>query len=383
MARMAGEAAQTAVERDPLVRKALTHSLAFWATVLPIALIISNALNHQLAFDVHYVFVPAAHDVLHGASPYSSVHSWAVKTGIPYLYPPLGAYLFAPLTLLPTVAAGVLMTMLVMACVPGTLLLLGVRDWRCHLIAFLWLPTIAGIQSANLTLPMMLGLALLWRYRDRTIVVVLVTGLLIALKLFFWPLLVWLVATRRYRAAVIGGATSAVLVFAPWAGIGFAGLHTYPQLLSAVAHREGAISYSIAALVHLFIPSWTVAIAAATVVGLGLLVLVLRAGRRDCEREAFALALIAILVLTPLLEMHYFALLLVVVALYSDRLSAAWVVPLLIWGAPESNNGSGFQRVHVFVIAAVVVALLLNDRRPSFSVRGLRFGPTELSASRP
>jgi glycosyl transferase family 87 len=374
---MAEHAAQTAVERDPLVRKALTHSLAFWATVVPVALVISNALNHQLAFDVHYVFVPAAHDVLHGASPYSGIHSWAVRQGIPYLYPPLGAYLFAPFTLLPTVAAGVLATALVAACVPATLLVLGVRDWRCHLIAFLWLPIIAGIQSANLTLPMMLGLALVWRYRDRKIVVALVTGLLVALKLFFWPLLLWLVATRRYRAAAIGAAASAVLVFAPWAGIGFAGLHLYPHLLSAVARREGAISYSVAALVHLFTPSWTAAVAVETVLGVALLALVLAVGRRGRERDAFALAILAILVFTPLLEMHYFALLLVVVALYRDRLSVAWVVPLLMWGAPESNNGSGLQRVHVLLVAAAVVALVFSDRRPRVLGRRLRFETTE------
>jgi hypothetical protein len=374
MATMAEDGAQTAVERDPLVRKALTHSLAFWATVVPVALVISNALNHQLAFDVHYVFVPAAHDVLHGASPYRGITSWAVRNGIPYLYPPLGAYLFAPLTLLPSVAAGVLATALVVACVPATLLVLGVRDWRCHLIAFLWLPVIAGIQSANLTLPMMLGLAVVWRYRDRKAVVALVTGLLIALKLFFWPLLVWLVATRRYRAAAIGAAASAVLVFVPWAGIGFAGLHAYPRLLSTVARREGADSYSVAALTHLFTSSWTAAVAVESVVGVALLFLVLAVGRRGRERDAFALAIVAILVLTPLLEMHYLALLLVVVALYRDRLSAAWIVPLLIWGAPESNNGSGFQRVHVLLVVVVLLALALSDWRPRGLGRMLRFG---------
>jgi hypothetical protein len=369
---MAEEGAQAAVERDPLVRKALTHSLALWAIVVPVALVISNALNHQLAFDVHYVFVPAAHDVLHGASPYSGADSWAVRQGIPYLYPPLGAYLFAPFTLLPTVAAGVLATVLVAACVPATLLVLGIRDWRCHAIAFLWLPVIAGIQSANLTLPMMLGVALVWRYRDRKLVVALVTGLLVALKLFFWPLLVWLVATRRYRTAALAAVASAVLVFAPWAGIGFAGLHAYPRLLSTVAHREGAISYSVAAVVHLVIPSWTAAIVVATVMGIGLLVLVLALGLRGRERDAFALAIVAILVLTPLLEMHYWALLLVVVALYRDRLSAAWIVPLLMWGAPESNNGSGGHRVHVLIVVLLVLALALSDRRPRLLGRVLR-----------
>ena len=123
------------------------------------------------------------------------------------------------------------------------------------------------------------------------------------------------------------------------------------------------------------------AVAVATVLGVALLLLVLAAGRRGRERDAFALAIVAILVLTPLLEMHYFALLLVVVALYRDRLSAAWVVPLLMWGAPESNNGSSFHRVHVLLIAAVVVALVFSDRRPRALGRRLRFGTERLDSA--
>jgi hypothetical protein len=219
---------------------------------------------------------------------------------------------------------------------------------------------------------MMLGLAVVWRYRDRRMVVGLLTGFLVALKLFFWPLLIWLVATRRYRTAAIAAAASAAFVFLPWAGIGFAGLHGYPHLLSTVSRREGADSYSLAALVHFFVPSWTAAIGVETAVGVGVLVLAFVWGRRGRDRDAFALAIVAILVLTPLLEIHYFALLLVLIALYRDRLSPAWLVPLLIWGAPETNNGSGLQRVHVFLVVVAVLALAMSDWRPRVFTRSLR-----------
>ncbi len=92
----------------------------------------------------------------------------------PFIYPPLSAYLFVPFTLLPTVAAEVIIVALVIAAVPATLLVLGVRDWRCYAIAFLWWPTIIAIQTANVTLPLLLGLALVWRYRDRRVVAALV-----------------------------------------------------------------------------------------------------------------------------------------------------------------------------------------------------------------
>ena len=122
----------------------------------------------------------------------------------------------------------------------------------------------------------------------------------------------------------------------PWAGIGFAGLRGYPHLLSTVARREGAESYSLAALVHLGVSNLGAAVALETAVGIGLLVLVFAAGRRGRDRDAFALALLAILAFSPLLEIHYLALLLVIVALYRERLSAAWIVPV----APLGSSGS-------------------------------------------
>jgi hypothetical protein len=276
----------------------------------------------------------------------------------------LAAYLFVPFTFLPNVLAGLIATLLVAACVPAALLVLGVRDWRCHAVAFLSMPIVAGMQSANLTLPMMLGLAVLWRYRDRRMLVALTAGFLVALKLFLWPLLLWLIAARRYRAAAVGLAATVAFVFLPWAGLGFAGLHDYPHLLSTVSHREGAQSYSLAALVHFVVPSWTASVAVELVAGAGVLVAAFLAGRRHRDRDAFALAIVAILALTPLLEIHYFAFLFVVIALYRDRLSAAWLVPLLMWGAPEKNNGSGSARVHVLLVAAAVLALVLTHWRP-------------------
>lgn len=363
--------APPAVETDPL-RKALTHGLAFWAIVGPLWLLVANALSGEFAFDAHYAFIPAAHAVLHGSSPFSGISSEALRHGMAYLYPPLGAYLFAPFTVLPPLAAQILATALVAATVPATLLVLGIRDWRCHAVAFLWVPIVAGMQSANLTLPMVLGLAIAWRYRDRRVVVALVTGLVVALKLFFWPLLVWLVATRRYRSAALGAAASVALVLVPWAGIGFAGLRGYPHMLSLVSGREGPESYSIAALVHLVVPSWGASIAVETVLGVGVLLLVIAAGRRGRDRDAFALAMLGILVMTPLLEMHYLAALLVMVALYRKRFGLAWLVPLLMWGAPEPNNGSGLARVQVFLVVAATLGLIASDWRPQATLRALR-----------
>jgi len=360
--------ARTADGPDPL-KKALTHSLAFWAILAPLLVLCVAALHGQFALDFRHAFLPAARAVLHGMSPYSAVGSPRVVAGTAFLYPPLSAYLLVPFTFLPTTVGEILAVALVAAAVPATLWVLGVRDWRCHAIAFLWWPTIIGIGTANLTLPMLLGLAIVWRFRNRTIVAGLVTGLVVALKLLYWPLLFWLLATRRFRTAGLAVGATLLFVLLPWSGLGFAGLSSYPHLLSSVSRSEGPRNYSVAALIHAVLPSWTAATAVETVLGIGIILLVIAFGRRDRDRDAFALAILATLVLTPLLEMHYLAALLVVVALYHRTFSLAWVAPLLIWGAPGSGPGSTIQTVHVLAAVAVVVAVTLHNRQPRFLAR--------------
>jgi hypothetical protein len=365
--------ARTAHGPDPL-QKALTHSLAFWAILAPILVLCVAALHGQFALDFRHAFLPAARDVLHGMSPYSAIGSPRVVAGTAFLYPPLSAYLLIPFTFLPTIVAEILAVALVSAAVPATLWILGVRDWRCYAISFLWWPVIIGMGTANLTLPLVLGLAIVWRYRDRTIVAGLVTGLVVALKLVYWPLLFWLLATRRFRTAGLAVGATLLFVLLPWGGIGFAGLSSYPHLLSSVSRSEGPRNYSVAALLHAALPSWTAATAIETVLGLGILVAVIALGRRDRDRDAFAIAILATLVLSPLLEMHYLAALLVVVALYHRTFSLPWVAPLLIWGAPGSGPGSTIQTVHILLAVAIAVAVTLYDRQPKFLSRLLSSG---------
>ena len=282
-------------DRNEPLKKALTHGLAFWAIAAPLWVLVNSAFGGRFALDFHHAYLPAAHAVLHGASPYSGSSS-AVTAGEAFVYPPVSAFLLVPFTLLPLHAAELLATVLVAASVPATLLVLGVRDWRCHAIAFLWWPTIIAIQSANVTLLLLLGVALAWRFRDRPLVVAIATGLVVAVKPFFWPLLLWLAATRRYRSLALASVVSFVLVVVPWAGIGFAGLHGYPHLLTSVSRVDGARSYSVAALLHLVAStSWTVATTTETVIGAGLVLLVIAAGRRGRDRDAIALAVVAIL----------------------------------------------------------------------------------------
>jgi hypothetical protein len=356
-------AAETAEPRDPL-EKALTHALAVWAVLTPLWFLVVAGLKGSFALDFHGAFLPASRAIIHGHSPYSAIGSQALAEGRAFLYPPLTGYLLAPFTMLPAVAAEIIAVVLIATAVPATLLLLGVRDWRCHAMAFLWWPTIIAIQTGNLTLPMLLGLAVVWRFRDRRLVAAVIAGLVIALKIFFWPVLFWLLATRRYRTAALAVATSAVLVVVPWAGIGFAGLRGYPHLLSNVSAHEGPRSYSMAALLHGVLPSWTAATIAGTTVGAGILAIAFIAGRRGRDKDAFALSIVAVLVLSPLLEMHYLTAILVVVALYRRQFGPVWAVPLLMWGAHATVAGSTLQVVHVLAVAAATCVFTVGGWRP-------------------
>jgi len=361
-------------QRDPL-KQALTHGLVVWAIVAPLWVLVTAALGGKFALDFHFAYLPAAHAVLHGASPF---HSNAIGAREPFVYPPLFAYLLTPFTLLPPLAAQALATLLVAAAVPATLRVLGVRDWRCYAIVFLWWPTIIAIQSANVTLPLLFGTALVWRYRDRKVVAALIAGLVIALKPFFWPILLWFVATRRYRTAVLTAASSALLALVPWAGIGFAGLSGYPHLLSRVSSIEGPRGYSIASLLHAML-SWTSATMLETVIGVALLVVVFAAGRRGRDRDAFALSLVGMLVLSPLFEMHYLVLLLVVIALYRQTFGLAWAVPLLAWGAPANVSGSPALVALVLGVVAATCAVAYWDWQPPALFRRKAPDPAPLS----
>ena len=81
-------------------------------------------------------------------------------------------------------------------------------------------------------------------------VAALATGLVIAVKLVFWPMLVWLVATRRYRTAALRCGCVGRPDPRALGGHRVCRPGGYSQMLSSVSGREGPRSYSMAALLH-------------------------------------------------------------------------------------------------------------------------------------
>ncbi len=124
--------------------------------------------------------------------------------------------------------------------------IVGVRDWRCHVLAVTSPVVVHGLFYGNLTILLLVPLALAWRYRDRPRVAGIAVGVAVAAKLFVWPLVVWLLLTRRFRAAAWAAGSAVVLVLGAWALIGFEGLIDYPALLRDVQDVYAVRSVSLA-----------------------------------------------------------------------------------------------------------------------------------------
>jgi hypothetical protein len=284
-------------------------------------------------------------------------------------YPASVAVLFAPLGLLPVQLAEVIFTAILVTALFCALHLVGVRDWRCYGAAFLWAPVAFGIQTANLTLLLLLGLAILWRLRHRIVGPAVVVGVLISLKLFLWPLAIWLVATRRYAAAAWSLVVAAAITLGTWAMLGFAGFQDYPRVVRIFGRYYESSSYTpFSFLVHLGVPNqW--ARACGLVLGVAALVAVAVTARRNrSETTSFTLAVVTALLLTPIVWLHYFALMLVPLALLSPTFSAVWVVPVILWACPVGGQTSTWKYAFPLVVFAVVLLLAPRVRSRSRAI---------------
>ena len=189
--------------------------------------------------DFENAFYPAAEAILRGASPYPAPDDPQLAAGTEYVYPPLTALASIPFTALSVQAAGFVVMALLVVCVAATLWLLGVRDWRCYGLALIWPPVLSAIQTGNVTLPLALGAALVWRFRDDVRVSGASLGVTLAAKLFLWPLLLWLGFTRRLTRGRVAVGVGVGVLLVSWAVIGFAGIREYPDLLRRVSRARG------------------------------------------------------------------------------------------------------------------------------------------------
>jgi alpha-1,2-mannosyltransferase len=330
--------------------------------VVPVALLLALLWvgRDSLAVDLHHAFRPAAEAVLDGRSPYpSSTTELAGRDAFVYLPP--AAFAFTPFALLPPLVADLLGMAVMLAAGAVALAVLGVRDPRCYGAALAAPPVLAAVQTANVTLLLTLALAVVWATRGRRFAPGLALGLTLATKVVLWPLLVWLLATRRAGAALVAAVSAAGLVGGSWAAIGFAGLGEHLRLLRALADTLGPDAYTAAALAADLGAGETVSRVLGVTAAAAVLAAAVVLGRRGDDTRSFGLAVLASLLFSPLVWLHSFTLLLVPVAIVHRRLSPLWLVPLVLWaGAPGTGNGSTAATALALGAALAVVGLALR-----------------------
>jgi alpha-1,2-mannosyltransferase len=321
------------------------------------------------------IFRRAGDLVLHGHSPYVAPTAALLAQNDKFVYPTPFAFLFAPFALLPLSVAKASFTVLSIAALAAALRLLGVRDWRCYAAALLGGPVLVSFTAGTIGPVLLLLVAAAWRYRDRAWAGVLL-ALAAAFKLLLWPVLVWLLATRRLRASLASLLTLAGLAVL-WVAVDLEGLRRYPSTLRVLNDVERWKSYSAEALsiaAGLGSTGGEALTVGLALVGAGAVVLLAR--RRDGERRAFAAAATVALLSTPILWSHYLILLLVPVALVRPRLAPIWFVPvglLLVTPAPDSN-GTAWKMAVVLAATLLVGLLAVSPRFAEARPRPRRLG---------
>ncbi|MGI8478651.1 MAG: glycosyltransferase family 87 protein [Gaiellaceae bacterium] len=316
------------------------------AIVALAAYVLSVLLSDQaVPVDFHF-YLDAAQDVRAGDSPYPES-----------AYTPFGILGAVPFTFLSVAVADVLVKSLLVVGVGVTLYVLGVRDWRCYPLALLWPPVIHAVQTANVTIILVLAAAVVWRFRDRARAPGIALGASIALKFILWPLWAWLLVVGRRRTALWSAAAAVLLSVGSFAAIGLSTLLEYPEALRA--YPDSALEgYSLDVLGEDL--GFDPLAARLAMLGVACLVLVsmIVAGRRGNEASSFVLAIGATLAFSPYVWLHYFALLLVPVAIVRARLSPIWFVPLGMWAfGAGTGNGSTVDATAVVGLAALTLLL--------------------------
>jgi hypothetical protein len=329
-----------------------------------------------IGFDFH-VFWEAARAVAHGSSPYDPAgvaHMRAATAGHPgahpiapwAVYPPQLFVALVPLGLLPWKVAAVIGMSLIALTPALALRVMGVRDWRCHLVMYGSAPIATSICLGTITPLLMLGLALLWRGRQ----VVAAGSATVIVKLFMWPLAIVVAALEGTRRALLVAAVALLSTIAAWAVIGFADITRYPQILPDLSAVEAHNSFSTGGLAYSLGLPGELGTVAGLLLGAVASALAFRAGRRGDRDASFTYGLVAALLLSPIVWLHYLALLFVPLAARSPRFNATWLIPIMLWAFKQQAPNGLFWPFLVFWSCVALVAC--STVRPGSGSRLLR-----------
>jgi len=322
--------------------------------VIPAAFTAWNLHLAGLGWDFR-VFYDASSRYLAGESPYPAHTLAALADKQQFVYPAPMAALMVPFAVLPYgLALGIWLTVSV-AAFALTLRLLGVRDWRCFGALFLLLPVQYSVRLGTLMPILMLLLAVLWRYRERRVGAAVVAAILAVSKLFLFPLLIWLVVTRRFRTAAIACAVTAGMCLLAWLPLGLSSIGGYASLVHTLSAYEQTFSLSVTSLGLASGLSAGQALLVAAILGVALIAWAAAAGRSN-DFLAFRLTLAASFVLSPIVWDHYYVLLIVPLAVRWPRLSGVWFLSMWI----ELDTSAMHNAVPWIALALLVMVLQLD-----------------------
>jgi hypothetical protein len=350
-------------ERDRASRvAALEHGLfAVLPVLMTAAVVYWVAAAHTQAKDFADEYWVAGARLLHGGGVYAWSHASIVHlTAFPY--PALTAIVMVPFALVSKGVSEWLFVAVLMVSLAAALKALDVRDWRLYGLVLLWPPVVNAWYMGNVTLLLVLGLALVWRFRDRALLAGVLTAAMVSLKPFVWPVALWLLATRRYRAAAWSIAAGAAINAVAWTVLGFGQigrfLHLSSEVTSALVHTGyGAVALGL----HLGL---TRGAASAAEVALSLVAALAMVwmGRRGRDDAALAVCVVLMLLASPLVWNHYCALIVVPMAIARPRLSRVWLAPLVLWVCPAVHVATWQILVEWVTVGGCAYALA---RRPA------------------
>ena len=338
---------------------ALVGARSWLFLAVPGLFLLSLAFLSYHLFDFK-IFWEAGRHLLNGQRIYPSRAALDQETRSYFIYPPVVAFSFVPFALLPFALAGALYWLFAILATVLTLRVLGVTDKRCYVVLLFWMPLLQGIGLGTIGPFLALALAIAWKYRESVVVMPLALALAVVAKLFLWPLFLWLLAMRRWRAAAASGAATAALLVVPWAFLGFRDFRWYPHALRLLLDHEQRLGFSTSVALSAIHADLAVPV----VQLLSVLAVLVLAGRHDGDRRSFSAAIVCALLLSPLVWIHYFAILVVPIALASRRFGWLWILPTLAIWPPPNNLGHAWVATWILAVLGAAGALTLLPLTP-------------------
>jgi hypothetical protein len=162
---------------------------------------------------------------------------------------------------------------------------------------------------------------------------------------------------------IVATLLSSFVLLVAWLVVGLSTLRGYPALLSALTKVEGSFGFSTYALTIRLGLAPAAARMAIIVVLCALFGAALRlAQSRGGDAQVFAIAVVACLVTSPIVWLHYFALLIIPIAILSPTLSWAWFLPVATWFFANPNRPAATWKIIAGQLVILAVLWLAAKR---------------------